>query len=85
MSRNSRGAQIAPQPLQLPSPKEQEKILYLKDKNGFTVRIPESKLKAWEQGRGEVESGAYKPSEREIDRMLSLLETLAASAQERQG
>ncbi len=74
-----------PQPLQLPSLEtpEQERILYVEDEEGFTVRVPESKLEAWQRGQQEVKRGEYKPTQREAELLLSALERLARSAPKR--
>ena len=48
----------------------QEKIYLMEDKDGFTVRVPESKLEAWQKAQSEEPAPLNKAEQQLVDKIV---------------
>ena len=50
-----------------------EKVYLLEDKDGFLVRVPESKLEAWEKAQARADEPLNNSEQQVVDRIVSML------------
>lgn len=50
-----------------------EKVYLLEDKDGFLVRVPESKLEAWEKAQARADEPLNNSERQVVDRIVSML------------